>query len=114
MSQRMEKINELIQQELSKIIHKEYQLKKGLIATIQEVETAADLKTAKVWISIFPDLEKDKEKYIEKLQAKAGEIQKILSPKINLKFTPKLQFKLDKTGIKVQKIDQIIEGEKKF
>jgi len=116
MSRRIEKINQLIHQELSQIILKETrQENQGIILTIQEVQTTHDLKLAKVWVSIFgtkinQDIQK---KAIKNLQKQAFNFQKILSGRLDLKFIPKLTFKLD-TGVEsFYKIDQIIEKNKK-
>lgn len=49
---RIARVNALIKRELGPILHKLLQGQKGLI-TISKVDTSADLKWAKVWISIF-------------------------------------------------------------
>ena len=119
MSRRMEQINTLLQQELSKIIQAEGLIydenelgkrRQNYIVTVQEVQAAKDLKTAKVWVSIFGvDLTDEiKEEIIAKLQEKTAEFQKQLS-RLELKFTPKLTFKLDTSGEVGQKIDEIIQ-----
>jgi len=115
----MEQINTLLQQELSKIIQAEGlnydenelgKRRQNYIVTVQEVQAAKDLKTAKVWVSIFgADLTDEiKEEIIAKLQEKTAEFQKQLS-RLELKFTPKLTFKLDTSGEVGQKIDEIIQ-----
>jgi len=112
----MEKVNELLQQELSQIIQKETRKdQKDFFVTVQEVETAPDLKTAKVWISIF-DTEinqKEQKKIISELQNRSFEFQKILNNRLKLKFIPKLTFKLDTSGEALQKVDRLIEDSKK-
>ncbi len=115
MSRRMQKVNELLQQELSKIIEKEIKKEKEFFITVQEVQTSADLKTAKVWVSIF-DTEisaKEQEEIVSELQKKSFGFQKILSDRLNLKFIPRLTFELDTSVEVLQKIDQLIEDSKK-
>lgn len=51
-SNRIAKINSLIQHELGPILHEILEGQKGLV-TIAKVETSKDMKWAKVWISIF-------------------------------------------------------------
>ena len=111
MSRRIEKINELLQQELSKLILiEEKNLSPNCIITVMEVETAEDLKTAKVWASVLDGVKKStqSEKIIKKVQHLSFQFQKELSRKLTLKFIPKLTFKLDTTGERAQKIDKIL------
>ncbi len=52
---RIAKVNSLIQHELGPVLHKFLDWQKGLV-TITKVETSKDMKYAKIWISIFnPD-----------------------------------------------------------
>ena len=113
MSRRIERINELLQQELSKIILKEDKKEsQDYLLTILEVQAANDLKTAKVWVSVLGTEVSKQKKIIQKLQNRAFGFQKILNRRLDLKFIPKLFFKLDKTGETAQKIDQILDQEK--
>ena len=87
-----------------------------IFLTVQEVRTADDIKTAKVWVSVFGlnlEEEEDKNKIIHKIQKKSSEIKYELSRKINLKFIPKLSFKLDKSLEEIQKIDETLDNLKK-
>lgn len=115
MNRRMEKINELIQQELSKIIHEEMiDTSQNYLVTVQEIQTAEDLKTARVWVSIFSQKisEIKKRQVIKKLQSRAYQFQNSLNQRINLRFIPKLTFKLDDSGEILQKIDEAIKKSK--
>jgi ribosome-binding factor A len=112
----MEKINELIQQQLSIILHEIIREENPQIfLTVQEVQTANDIKTAKVWVSVFSLKlsDADKEKMIHKIQKKAPFIQHKLLHRIDLKFIPKLTFKLDKNLEAIEKIDEVLDSLKK-
>ncbi len=116
MSRRMQKVNELLQQELSQIIEQEIKKdKEEFFITVQEVRTSADLKTAKVLVSIFDTKinQKEQEEIISELQDRSFEFQKTLSDHLDLKFIPRLTFKLDTSSEMLQKIDQLIENSKK-
>lgn len=89
-SRRIEKINELIREELSKIILREFSVEAGVISTIIRVETDADFKKAKIFVSVFPQ-EKEKS-VINKLNSSAGQIQYFLNKKIRIKFVPRIRF----------------------
>ena len=49
---RIAKVNSLIQHELGPVLHEFLDWQKGLV-TITKVETSRDMKWAKIWISIF-------------------------------------------------------------
>ena len=115
MNRRLEKVNELLQQTLSKLIQAEIKKERNIFVTVQEVKTASNLKTAKVWISLFGKDLKDSEKdeIIQELQNKTAKFQHQIATTIDLKFTPKLTFKLDTSAEILQKIDELVEKSKK-
>ena len=116
MSRRMEKVDELLQQELSQILQKEMSInKEKFFVTIQKVKTVKDLKTATVWVSIFSSriTEAEQRKFIKQLQKKSFEFQKILGQRLDLKFIPRLRFELDTSAEILQKIDEIIDKSSK-
>ena len=51
---RILKINELLKRTLSEIIEKEIGRESGTLLTLTRTEVSDDLKTARVWLSIFP------------------------------------------------------------
>lgn len=105
---RIEKLNSLIQEEISKIIHKEIHVKDTLI-TVLEVETTNDLKYTNILISVFPY---DKTKLAsETFQKAAFKIQGLLNKKLNIKVLPRIRFKFSETG---KILDNIKEAFKKI
>lgn len=103
MSQRMEKINELLKEELAKLIQKEIEIE-GFV-TVTACETTPDLKKAKVWLSI---LGKDEGEVLKEVQNKASLFQHILGKKLFLKNTPSLEFRIDKSTRVIEKIEEIL------
>jgi ribosome-binding factor A len=55
----------------------------------------------------------DPEKALKLLNDKIYEIQKKLNRRIEMKFVPKIHFRLDKSGENVAKIDKLLKREKK-
>lgn len=106
-SRRIKQVNELIREELSQIFLKELELPLGVMATISRVKTSADLKSAKVWLSIIPGGQA--QEILKSLQKKAGYIQSLLGKKVILKFTPKPTFVLDDSGEKAEKITRLLD-----
>src|SRR4030042_5435569 len=55
MSKRIERLNELMKRELSKLFLKEVELPKNVLVTITRVQVSTDLSQAKINISVIPD-----------------------------------------------------------
>jgi len=103
MSKRINKINQLLQQELAKLIQREMQ---GQLVTVTAVETALDLKTSKVWISVYLQ---DGNEIVKQLKTKAPYFQSYLGKKLVIKNIPKLSFHLDKSQQHVDKIEKLLK-----
>lgn len=111
------RINEEVLRVLSEIIRTE--LKDPRIAeftSILSVETAPDLKTAKVFISVLGS-DEDCERTMEGLNASAGYARNLLAKRLNLRNTPELIFISNNSisyGIKMSKlIDEVIKADNK-
>ena len=94
-SVRIEKINELLQQEISDLLHR-YVKDPRLEAfiTVTEVRTASDLKNAQIYVSILEDEEARKEA-LRGLESAKGFIRRELATRLNLRYVPHLTFHLD-------------------
>ena len=102
---RMERVDELLKEEIAQLVQKETQ---GRFVTVTDVDTARDLKSANVWVAT---IDKDKDEIIDTLNDLAGEFQYSLLERLDLRNIPKLYFKLDKSGERAQKIDELLERE---
>ncbi|NCN07833.1 30S ribosome-binding factor RbfA [Candidatus Falkowbacteria bacterium] len=108
MAGRMEKVDELIAQQLGQIIVSEVELPKGSIVTITNVKTSPDLKHAKVSLSILPD--DNKREVMSLLINNAYEFQKILNEKVTLRSVPKLRFQIDDSGQKAAELEALLDN----
>lgn len=79
---------------------------KGLV-TISKVIMPADLRAAKVYVSVI-GTEQDREESLEILQERAFEIQKYIGDQLRMRYCPKLKFFNDDTTEHVLKIDRIL------
>ena len=74
-------------------------------------EVAPDLKTCKVWVSVYGDDQKKKDT-MEGLRSASGFIRGELARKVNLRNTPQLQFILDDSiayGVEMsRRIDEVL------
>lgn len=114
---RLDKMNELVKRELSDLILKDLKDPriKGLI-TVTKVEIAPDLKTAKIFISIFGVNEEDKKKAFIGLNNSSSFLKYKLMKNLELKYTPELFFKeddsLEKGFYIIEKLNKLNNAEK--
>ncbi|HRY60319.1 MAG TPA: 30S ribosome-binding factor RbfA [Patescibacteria group bacterium] len=106
-STRIEQVNELIQQELGKIILENIEFEPGVLVTITHVSTSDTLENATVWISIFPEGKTGSS--LETLNKEIGHLQKFLNRKLFLKFVPKIAFKVDTSEVYASEIEEVFK-----
>lgn len=106
MSQRIDKINALIQKHISEILVKDLSLKLGVFLTVAKVDTTPDLRYTRIFLSVFP--EKETNYVIETLKKERYMLQGALNRKLHMKPLPKLVFKVDKTEAEADKIEKIL------
>jgi len=110
-SKRLKQINALIKDELGAIILKEVEFPSGYLVTISKVETSADLKYAAVWLSILPTKFQLEAKNI--LTKQKGNLQKILNTRSKTRNTPQIQFKIDESEERAERISRLLDTIKK-
>ena len=81
------------------------------MTSVLAVEVAPDLKTCKVWVSVYGDDQKKKDT-MEGLRSASGFIRGELARRVNLRNTPQLQFILDDSiayGVEMsRRIDEVL------
>jgi ribosome-binding factor A len=97
-SRRLLKAAEAIREVVSMAILTEVRDPRVKNVTVTMVEVAADMKSAKVHVSIMGD-EKQQRLSLSGLQNSAGFLQKRIADEIDMRYTPRLTFELDK-GVK--------------
>lgn len=107
MSNRTIRVNELVQRELSDILHRHYQ-SEAVAITITEVRVSPDLHEGKVFISIVGNEETAQQK-MRWLRSKASEIRFELGRRIVLKFLPKFEYVLDESVIRGARLSKLID-----
>jgi ribosome-binding factor A len=97
-SRRTEKAAEAIRGVVSMAILMELQDPRVRNVTVINVEVSADLRYAKVHVSVMGD-ETQQKLSLRGLQSAAGFLQAKIAEKIDIRYTPKLSFVLDQ-GVK--------------
>jgi ribosome-binding factor A len=106
-SNRTIRVNELIQRELSDILHRRYQSETVAI-TITEVRVAPDLRDARLFISIIGNDAMVKQK-LRWLTDHLHDLRIELGRRITLKFMPRFTIALDKSTGRGNRILQALD-----
>lgn len=107
MSLRIQRVNELLKQEIGGLILKELDFNRDTMVTITEVDASDDLQQAKVRVSIMPFLKA--EKMLKVLNSQVFNLQKLLNKKLKMKIVPKIRFELDKSEERKTRIEQLLK-----
>ena len=93
---RIERVNSLMRQELSELLQREVKdprLSSSVIVT--GVETAPDMRHARVFVSRIVNTEEEKRETLEALDSAAGFLRRELAEKLRLRHIPDLTFEWD-------------------
>ncbi|MBR5912998.1 MAG: 30S ribosome-binding factor RbfA [Selenomonadaceae bacterium] len=93
---RVEKLQELIKQEVGKMLLTDIKDSRIGFVTVTGVEMTGDLREAKIFVSIMGNDEQIKTSW-EGLQSALGFIRREIGHRIKIKFTPEISFELDKS-----------------
>jgi ribosome-binding factor A len=108
MSQRTERVDELLRQEIGTILSREAKDPRIGFATITEVETTPDLRHAKVWVSVIgPQAERDET--IAALQHAMHFVRRELGTRLRLKRIPELHVRLDDSAERGTRVLHLLE-----
>jgi len=75
-------------------------------SSISEVEVSPDLHYAKVYITGLK--EEDTKATVEELRRVAGQARHHLARRINLRYTPELDFRYDETAMRALRVETIL------
>lgn len=105
----MQKVNEELKREISKIISLELNntaLKKGLIS-VTKVDTTPDFRYARVYVSMINI--GNKKEALKALKKTSGFVRTEIAKKVNLKYTPEIIFEFDESIEYGDRIDNILK-----
>ena len=112
---RIEKLQELIKQEMGKMLLTDLKDPRIGFVTVTDVEMTGDLRSAKIFVSIMGDEQQIKNS-LDGLQSALGFIRREIGQRIKIRFTPEISFALDTSldyGDHIQKLLLKVEGDTK-
>ncbi len=113
MSQRTDRLDSQIRQELADLLHREMKDPRIGFATITRVETARDLGTAKIWVSIM-GTDAERAETMKALTDAAPWLRRQLGGRLTLRHIPQLVIRHDdsiEAGDRVLRLLREIEQE---
>ena len=113
MSQRTDRLDRQIRAELAELLHREMKDPRVGFATITRVETARDLGTAKVWVSIM-GTEIEREQTMKALTDATPWLRRQLGGRLTLRHVPELVIRRDdsiEAGDRVLRLLRELEDE---
>ena len=109
-SDRMRRVDEAVREVLSDAITKQLKDPRVGFVTVTAVETAPDLRRARVFVSVLGD-GKVRKRSMQGLQSAHGVLQRVVARELRLKHTPTLEFVYDDTSERGMRIAQLIDEE---
>lgn len=106
MSVKIDRLNNMFVEEISKIIHTEIKDRDVNFVTITDARITNDLSFAKVY---FTTLDNDRDKVLKSLNKASGFIRSLLCDRVNIRKMPEIQFVYDESIEYGKKIEDIIE-----
>ena len=108
MSIRTERVASLIKEEIGAILTREYNDPTLGFMTVTDVRVTPDLRLARVFFSVLGP-EKVREKTMRFLEAERSHIRGLVGSRLRLRFVPDLEFRLDTTLDRVDRINALLK-----
>jgi ribosome-binding factor A len=104
---RSQRIQELIHEEISKLVQSGLKDPRIGFTTITKVEVTDNLKLAKIFVSVMGS-EKEKSDTLDGLNSGKGFIRNTMGKNLYLRYLPELEFRRDDNADHVEKISRIL------
>ena len=106
---RLERVNQLIKEEISAVLQRQIKDPRLGFVTVTEVDTTADLKLARVYVSVLGP-EEQWAKSFKALESARGFVWNWLRKHLDLRVTPQLLFRPDRSMEHAAHIQALLAG----
>jgi ribosome-binding factor A len=107
-SGRMRRVDEAIRQVIGDAVSGEVKDPRVGFITVTDVRTSADLRHARVYVSVLGDAQQ-REASLQGLRSAHGFLQARVASELGLKRTPMLEFSYDDTTDRAMRVDALID-----
>lgn len=107
-SHRLLRVGELLKREIGEALRREMPVSEAGLVSVNDVEVSGDLKSARVFISILGSSEQQRagQRRLEEIRPR---VQDLIAKTVVLKYTPRLQFILDDSIARGNRVLQIMD-----
>lgn len=105
---RTDRVEELLKEEIARVIREEVKDPRVGFATIMDVDVSPDLSHARVFVSVMGE-EEEKVSTVEALRRASGFIRRRVGDDVTLKRMPELHFEIDRTLEQAARIEELLE-----
>lgn len=109
MAHRIERVNSLIRQEISELLQRQVKDPRlGHFIAVTEVNTSADFKHARVFVSSM-EQDEDRKEILKALASASGFFRTRLAKSLRMRYTPELSFHWDDSIQRGNRLLQMID-----
>jgi ribosome-binding factor A len=108
MSQRTERVDELLRQEIGRILAKDVQDPHIGFATVTDVETTPDLRHARVWVSVIGG-DPERAEALAALERAMGYVRHELGARLRIRRIPALHVAFDDSAARGTRVLRILD-----
>jgi ribosome-binding factor A len=107
--QRMRRVDEAVREVLSDALgHRDLKDPRIGFVTITDVKTSADLRHARVYVSVLGS-EEERDQTMAGLRSAHGVLQRRVAEELRLKRTPTLEFSYDDTTDRAMRVERLLD-----
>lgn len=104
---RVARVEREVQQTIAQFLISGFKSSLPGLVTVARVQMPADLRTAKVYVSVLGD-PKHLDETVELLQERAFEVQNYLGKELKMRYCPKLTFLADSNTEQILRVERIL------
>jgi ribosome-binding factor A len=107
-SRRHQRVRELLKRAVGEIIRREFTIEESGLITVNDLVVSGDLQSARVFVGIV-GTEAQQKQGIARLKHEGKRLQALVGQEVILKYTPQLEFVVDDSISRGNRVIEIIE-----
>lgn len=113
MKRRVERVNELLKEVISNLMHRSIQFPDETLITITRVVTSPDLHYARAMVTVYAANGNREKEALALLHKTAPIIQRALNKKLRMRPVPKISFLLDDAEGRRERVEKLLQDARK-
>lgn len=107
MSERIKKLNDLLRDEVGRILTSELEKVDSVLVTVTGADISPTLEHANIRISVFPRDETSR--ILKEIKKQIYHIQQLLNKRLSMRPVPKIRFEMDTAEERAARVEKLIE-----